>query len=550
LTSNESVLIEAIRLCLKKKDISIINLSLGILTDNPSSELTEICKSAFQQNKILISAKHINPKLICYPANYPYVFSVNSGNTNKDKEYGITASFNDSIEFLAKGTIQRVAWKNQGFNIVTGSSYACAHFTGIVANFIEKSKLPVAIDLLKQALRHGSNSEIKNMHQSTKLRTNAIPVIQPEKMDEKGRLFFSKEKMEWVRQFAIFPSSEKEMTTLISLQKSGVNNLKYSIDYPRSLSNNSRQVLSRMLNDDEWENIDTLVVGYFYDHPFEVNIHFGYKLVERAIIKNKNLFVYNKQLLKNIDADLLKSYKGFIYSPEIIPKLFNEIMTFEYLPSVKIPVIAVIGTTNRQGKFSAQIRLKNIMEREGYTVSLLSTEPHGELLGSAFSFPYGFSSTVNIPRSHWRPCIKTIMKGIAYYENPHIILTGTQGCLLPQKNANVGNETSSFDFLLGVEPDCLICIINPEDKIEEINDAVKLARLFTNTDTLLFALSSWERNYKIIDKKTYSEHHFLDKDKYEEKKFFFKDKLGKEVINIMSDLDMLKALQIIEDFFK
>ena len=550
LSSNESVLVEAIRWCLEREDISIINLSLGILTNNPSIALSRICEKAFELNKVLISAKHIDPKLVSYPANFPFVFSVSSGNTNKEKEYGITTNSRDSVEFLAKGTIQRVAWKNQECNIVTGTSYSCAHFTGIVANYLKKES--ISIELLKQILIRDSSPEIKNTHQSSKLKSSNIPVIQPEKIDEKGRQLFSTTKMDWIGRFTLFPSSEKEMKTLISLLESRLNNLKYTIDYPRSLSssNNSQQTLSRILNDEEWNNVDTLIVGYFYDHPFEANVRFGYNLVSQSIIRNKNLFLFDKQLLNNIEADLLKSYKGRIYSPVIDQKSLNEIMNFEYLPSVKIPVLAVIGTTNRQGKFSAQIRLKDIMERNGYSVAMLSTEPHGELLGSVFSFPYGFSSTVHIPRSQWRHCVGTIMKGIAYYETPHVILTGTQGCLLPQKNANAGNETSSFDFLLGVEPDCLLCAVNPEDTIEEICDTVILAKLLTNADVLLFILSPWERNYQVIDGKTYSNHYFLDNNEYEEKKLFLKDKLGKEVINIMDNQDMIKALQIIEDYFK
>jgi uncharacterized NAD-dependent epimerase/dehydratase family protein len=353
--------------------------------------------------------------------------------------------------------------------------------------------------------------------------------------------------MNWINRFAVFPSSEKEMTTLISLLKN--KNFKYEIDYPKSFKF-KKNIISRNLDEQEWENIDTLVLGYFYDHPFVGNVYFGFKLIKDAILKNKNLFIFNNQKLKNhIDKKQFESYNGHIYSPIINMELYHKIMSFDHLPKVKIPIIAVVGTTNRQGKFSTQVRLKEVFEQNGYSVSMLSTEPHGELLGGAFSFPYGFSSTVNIPRCYWRNCIKAIIKGISYYNESHIIFTGTQGGLLPQNNVSMGNETCSLDFLLGVEPDSIICAINPQDTVKEIEKTTLLAKYYSNADVLFYTLTPWERNYQIIDNKVYANHKFLDREAYEKKKLYFKNKLGKEIINIMDDKDILKSITIIENFF-
>lgn len=546
LMANEAFLIEGIKWCLCN-NISIINLSLGILRDNPSQELSKICLDAYNSNIILIAATHFDSKQISYPAGYPYVISVNSGNCNKSNDYGIVAATNKDIDFLAKGSIQRVAWKNNSFNIVSGTSYACAHFTGIVAKYLSNNNVS-NIKELKEKLIIEANADVTCLQHSSKSNINSIPLIQPQNMDKIGRNLFTNDKIAWVKRFSLFPSSEKEMSSLITLLELRKNSLKHCIDYPRSLSKANKSVTTNM-EKQEWNNTDTLLIGYFNDHPFEANVRFGYNLVNQALKHNKNFFVFDKQIYDYLINNKPYSYSGHIYSPIVNSELYHQIMKFSYLPNMKVPVVAVIGTTNRQGKFTVQTRLKDEFEQQGYTVSLLTTEPHGDILGSSFSFPYGFLSTVTIHRQYWQPCLKTIMKGIQHYDEPHIIFTGTQGGLLPFNNASIGNETCSLDFLLGVEPDALVCVINPQDSICEIENTIKLSKYYSKADVLFYALTPWERNYRIVENRTYANHHFLNEVEYAEKRSFFETQLNKKVVNIMDQSDLQYSFQIIQTFF-
>lgn len=164
----------------------------------------------------------------------------------------------------------------------------------------------------------------------------------------------------------------------------------------------SIKIYDKMLDAADCGDFDTMVLGYFYDQLFEANIRFGNDLLAVCMKGQKNLYVYDPRLKAHIEC--LKGYAEPLfrmYMPEVSSRLHDRVMQFRHLPKVRVPVMAVMGTSNRQGKFTAQLRLKDILKREGYAVSHISTEPQGELFGADFSFPYGYNGTVSIGREKW-----------------------------------------------------------------------------------------------------------------------------------------------------
>lgn len=47
---------------------------------------------------------------------------------------------------------------------------------------------------------------------------------------------------------------------------------------------------------------------------------------------------------------------------------------------LSVPTVAVVGTGSKQGKFTLQLQFKNFMEKLGYKVGFLSSEPNGNCL--------------------------------------------------------------------------------------------------------------------------------------------------------------------------
>ncbi|MGV8094263.1 MAG: DUF1611 domain-containing protein [Mangrovibacterium sp.] len=251
-------------------------------------------------------------------------------------------------------------------------------------------------------------------------------------------------------------------------------------DYPRSLDiyGHEKPIQSWFTNQDINE-FDTLVVGYFFEHDFQGNVKFGFDLITEMIKADKNLFLFDTELKEIIQKKYLTNkYKGKIYCPEINKETYRDFSTFHFSNKPTTPTLSVIGTSSKQGKFTTQLIIKELLQNKGYKVSHISTEPHGELLGADFSFPMGYNPTVVIPQQQWPDLLRNVTKAVEHYHNPDLILSGIQSWTIPIGYPEItGNEFRSLYFLLGVQPDACICAINPNDSIDYINRCVTRCKI-------------------------------------------------------------------------
>lgn len=558
LSAKEGLLCEGIRWCLDN-DIDIINLSLGIQTDSPSQELLGLLEEAFEKNVAVVSAAHNDLRLECYPAHFHTVFGVTWGKVDHHRLYGYLPD--SPIEFIAKGTIQRVAWKDGGYSLMSGTSMACAYFTGITAGVFRQSP-SMLIGELRSHLIENADANIRQLQLGGNIQ-GAFPRIISGDLDEAGRRLFRRaEKMDWLGNLAVFPASEKEMSGFVEFPGYCTQKIVKYIDYPRNMKmphQNGRgksasiKIYDKMLDAADCGDFDTMVLGYFYDQLFEANIRFGNDLLDVCMKAQKNLYIYDPRLKSHIEC--LNGDAGPLfrmYMPEVSSRLHDRVMQFRHLPKVRVPVMAVMGTSNRQGKFTAQLRLKDILKREGYAVNHISTEPQGELFGADFSFPYGYNGTVSIGREEWSMFLRILLKGVQEYNDPHIILTGTQGMTVPRvrNQAPLGNECDGLEFMFGVQPDALICAINPQDPIELVVNACQATRIFCGAEPLFFIMTPWMRDHtRSGNGRIVSRHRYLNKDEMKEKMDHFEEGLQKPVIDIMDENNDGLILEAIQDFF-
>jgi hypothetical protein len=555
LICKESVLCSALEKAINFKT-DIINLSLGICTKFPSKPLYELCCEAYNNNIIIVAASYHNINNECYPAYFQNTFGVGAAKTKLKSDYGFIN--NSPIEFLARGSIQRVAWKNGGYNIVTGSSYACAHFTGIVSNCASKSEYTDIGDI-RNLLIKNANKNILPLLQEFKADNYNVPTIQSKYLDEEGySIFNSKNKLKWINNISIFPASEKEMKSLLEFSTKVVFPISFFIDYPRNVKKEKNKkksslvILDGVLNN-EFQEFETLVAGYFNENLFEINRNYGWELMNQCITKNKNLFLFDLTVYEELKKKNFKNYKGNIYIPCINTDIYEKVLLYRTLEKVKVPVIAVIGTSNKQGKFTTQLKLKEILSCEGYKVSHLSTEPQGELLGAENSFPYGYSSLVQIKRELWAFYIRSLLKGIQEFNKPHIIITGIQGGTIlrsPTISNPLGNETASLDFLFGVQPDAVVCAINPNDTIDIIKQNIETAKVYTNAKVLFLTITPHERKFVKRQNGTFIQNNIaLFPEELEQRISFFENELKYKIFNIMDPVNNRIILETIQDAF-
>ena len=63
---------------------------------------------------------------------------------------------------------------------------------------------------------------------------------------------------------------------------------------------------------------------------------------------------------------------------------------------IATPIIGVFGTSSKQGKFTLQLKLRELLLKQGYSVGEIGTEPTSQLFGKEYVFPMGYNSTVYI----------------------------------------------------------------------------------------------------------------------------------------------------------
>jgi hypothetical protein len=545
LITEEKRLVKAIDWCISNQ-VNIINLSLGVQTENPGNDLRHVCLKAYEKGIVIVSAAYYILSKPCYPAFYPSVFGVTEGRVTSVSEFGVLPDY--PIEFIAKGDIHRIAHINNSFKFSSGTSYACAYFSGIVANYLLKQNERKTVNEIKAGL---VSEAILNVVPTQSKQLTAIPYVIRNDVDKVADKLLNKSTLKKdAGRMALFPVSEKEMNSFLDFPEHSIAPVVKWIDYPRSFSEKkgNRYIQDWMLNEDDFQAFDSLVLGYFHEHLLYVNQKYGYELLERALLQQKNIYVFDDKLKRYIGKKY-PDFQGKVYCPEITEAVMEDILCFRDLAKIKTPVIAVVGTSNKQGKFTTQLRLKEILQKEGYRTAHLSTEPQSELLGADFTFPIGLNSTVKIPLTAWDLTVHALVKAIAWYAKPHIIISGTQGWIVPL-NRSLFNALNMLHFLNGAQPDGVVCAINPNDTPEVIRQNVQAVQSITKASLLFYTITPWERTLhqtgtgnKVMVK------NLLSADELQQRIAYYTDVLQTPVINIKDKNCDKQVVQAIENFF-
>lgn len=138
------MLAEGIYKAIDKYDCDIINLSMGITSDD--EELKKAVEYAEEKNVVIVAAAGNSnledPERVYYPARYDTVISVGSA----DGDEAAAFSQRGKVDVLAQKSFLSVPNKNSKRLITaTGTSYSAAYISGVCANIIvENGTLPAA----------------------------------------------------------------------------------------------------------------------------------------------------------------------------------------------------------------------------------------------------------------------------------------------------------------------------------------------------------------------------------------------------------------------
>ncbi|GKX30393.1 hypothetical protein SH1V18_28730 [Vallitalea longa] len=443
----EDTLIKALEFINENLNINIINLSLGLNICDKYNEFYDICEKLKKKGTIIISAFD-NAGCMSYPAVFDNVIGVTSSNICKrvnDFEY-----FDDEILNIgAKGSIQRVAWVNPKYLMIGGNSFACAHVTVQVAKFMREG-----VKLYKDILEKFKDIAINS---------NEFNFIKDEK------------KVFEIKNAILFPFN-KEMHSLIRYENLLEFNIIdiYDIKYSAKINASTQHIMKdrnvkdykiKNIEDIDWKSFDTLIMGHTVELSDLTKLTKG--IIREAISREKNLYIFDDiKELKSIETRK-NIFIPRVSKDNVIPNRFGKLFR------ISKPVIGVFGTSSRQGKFTLQLKLREILLNYGYNIGQIGTEPSALLYGMDYVYPMGYNSSVYIKEfdtiRYLNNCINQLC-----IEDKDLIIVGSQSGTIPYDTGNLAlYNIPQFNFIMGTQPDVVLLCVNFHDDFDYIERTIK-----------------------------------------------------------------------------
>ena len=443
---NTEILLRTLQLIYKVGNYDIVLMSLGTDSFDDYSELQNVCQKLKDKNTVLVAAFN-NVGGLSIPAAFDSVIGVDiSGSVKKTKDFF----------YLCGGAIN-VLCSNQPHMVVTGdkagkklmagtsisAAYICGHIAKGMWNYRSKNQKFDEHKYLKE-------TACKVMRRSSRRFIN-------------GKQFLN-------RKIALFPF-QKETESMVHNFDYLKCTLMSIYDFSHSKYINTEvtcagdlKIIVKDYKKIDWDSIDALVLGHMEQYMKNDKLkNIIYQIVKTAQEKKKLIYSFDNKFLKNH-----KDIKAII--PQITEKNLQKLNRGR-LWNVPLPTIAIIGTGARQGKFSTLIRLKSELTKRGFNAAAISTEPSGPLFDTEYTFPYGFSSEVNIKVEDY-PVVINQMICDAYNQNADVLLMELQSAVLGRNVANISQNMCKQDSILfGLNPDAHVLIVYPDDDLEYISRA-------------------------------------------------------------------------------
>lgn len=443
---SEETLYSALKAVDTQFNPNVINLSLGLNICN-NEEMYMLCETIKNNGCIIVSAFD-NTGSISYPAAFDNVIGVITGQfCSKIDEFEYIND--DVVNVAAKGGIQRVAWTHPDYIMVGGNSFACAHVTVQVAKFILEGATTKELILL----------EFKKI--SIK-KSNIVSSFKPVCM------CFP------IKKAVLFPFN-KEMHSLIRFQNLlafdilEVYDSKYSANIGATTNHllkcdNQNDFLIKNIENICWDEFDTLILGHLDElSNLTGKMELKNDLIKQAIEKGKNIYSFDDVNEYNTE----NTFCPVINKQTLPPNRFG------MLYRISKPVVGIFGTSPRQGKFTLQLKLRQLLLERDYSIGQIGTEPSALLYGMDYVFPIGYNSSVYISGFDVIQYLNYIINILCEKGND-LILVGSQSGTVPYDVGNISQyNIPQYDFLIGTQPDAVILCINPYDDIAHIIRTIK-----------------------------------------------------------------------------
>ena len=546
LTTDGSALLAAIRWTIEQP-LDVVNLSLGTTDVTFRDGLAEVCRQARDAGVILVAAEH-NDGRESYPAVLSDVIGVTGGKVRG--RYGYYYRPGHAIECVARGDAQRVCWIDPPYVMVSGTSFATPHITGVVA-------------LIRQAYPNAPLEQVRELLQANALQ--GMPELlqgAPPRLETAPEPSANISDLTWIQKAALYPFN-KEMHALVRARDL----LAFSItgiadpvgkglvgkDAGKALGLSSIGVRIRPRLADALKEADTLILGYVDQLGRIGKKDVLHTAVETALAHNCHVFSF-LSVSQDEYGDLydLARKKGLhLTYPSIASDDVQQALQAEssYVP-VDVPVLGVFGTSSQQGKFTLQLILRRHLLRLGYRVGQIGTEHHAALFGMDLAFPMGYASNVTLPLQYYVPYLDYKLRQLSHQKRPDIILVGSQSGTIPYDvHEHRTHSLISTAFLLGTKPDACILVVNSIDADEYIQDTIDGLRALAKAPTLLLAMSDQEKHIRAAYGRTFIKPRPMNSEEITRILHRLEDRFSLPVVSILSEEGQQQMVDTVVNHF-
>jgi uncharacterized NAD-dependent epimerase/dehydratase family protein len=537
LTADGHALIAAIRWSIEHQ-MDVVNLSLGTTDVTFRDELAEVCHQAREAGVILVAAEH-NDGHESYPAVFPDVIGVTGGKVHG--HYGYYYRPDEKIECVARGDMQRVCWTKPRYIMVSGTSFAAPHITGIVA-------------LIRQAYPNAPLEQVHEILQANSLKGK------PELLRDSDRpptttfcpslksTTSSSPDFHWPQKAALYPFN-KEMHALVR----SIDLLNFRItgiadppgkglvgkDAGEALGIQPIGVHIQPRLHAALKEADTLILGYVDQLSRIGKKDFLRQSIQTALDHDCHIFSFltvHRDAYSDLYDQAEKKGLHITYPSISLEEAQYSIQAGSPHGPVDVPVLGVFGTSAQQGKFTLQLALRRQLLQEGYKVGQIGTEHHSALFGMDFSFPIGYATPLSLPVQWYVPYLDYKMREICHQAHPDIILAGAQSGTIPYDvHEHSTHSLSSISFLLGTKPDACILVINSIDADAYIQDTIDGIRALTKAPTILLAMSDKEKHIRAAYGRTFIKPRSMTPEEIDGKLRHLEDRFGLPAVGILSE---------------
>ena len=452
-----------------KLHCNVLNISLGIQRVDNFKLFSKLIEQIISMNIVVVSAYH--SKTMSFPAAFKDVIGVDVNSKIKSLD-DFVYNENGIIDIIGSDSYIRFAQNKNKSSFNRGSSFIAAKISGLLVRFFYKNDN--CSDRNKVARQY-----LKSIAKTVRIFHD--PVI------DRGAMFLKTTKqaiaLPFNKEIAALAANEDlinfEIANYFDFEISLNKNKLVSSVLPHS--NNQKKI--RSICEINWENeFDTVICG----HCKEYEVLTGSKVIDNII---HNCMVHNKKIYcfddlsdkKNIND--LNCYFPCVHKNMVPKDRYNKL--FE----LSKPILAIMGTSSVQGKYSLQLTLRRQLLSMGYNVSNIGTEPNGYIFGFDYIFPIGYESKTTLNPYEFTTLVNNAIWN-SEQKDPDIIIIGSQSGTIPIANNNLEYFLfRQYELLLGCNPDAVLLCVNSFDSDLYIKKTINFIESCTHAKVIALVLS-------------------------------------------------------------